>query len=72
VCHTIVVGIERTFPTIPHMMAFRTVLFWGHHPKTPPKILVLRKIVSVKSFRPKHLQHYIETFDSKNSYGNGD
>jgi len=27
VCHTKVVGIGRTFPTIPHMTAFRTVLY---------------------------------------------
>jgi len=58
-----------TFPTIPHMTAFRTVLFWGTiPPPPPPKILVLRKIVSDKSFRAKHLQHY----NSRNSHGNGD
>jgi len=27
VCHTKVVGIEKTFLTIPHMTAFRTILF---------------------------------------------
>jgi len=31
-CHTKVVGIKRTSPTIPHMTAFRTVLFY--HTKT--------------------------------------
>jgi len=66
VCHTKLVGIERTFPTIPHMTAFCTVLFWGHH-STPtlPTILVLQKIVSDKIFRTKHLQHYTETSNSE-------
>jgi len=41
VCHTKVVGIRRTFPTIPHMTAFRTVLCWGPH---PPMLVVFENL----------------------------
>jgi len=34
--HAKVVGIEKTFPTIPHMTAFRTVFLGGHNPIPSP------------------------------------